>query len=83
MKAYKEPTWQLETTGDDGNVTLFGVNVFSYEWIDTGKKAKIANPMDSSVTFLPIYAVIIDGKEYLFACEEYRNCVYNFYIYKY
>ena len=36
MKRYKEPTPTcLHTiTGLDGNATLFGINIFDYEWID-------------------------------------------------
>lgn len=83
MKVYKEPTWQLETTGGEGNVTLFGVNIFGHEWIDTGKKAKIVNPSDGTVAYLPVNAVVIDGKECEFVCEEQSNSVYNFYIYRY
>ena len=83
MKVYKEQTWQLETTGRDGDATLFGVNIFDYEWAGTGKKAKITDPSDGSVAFLPVYAVVIDGRDYQFAYEEQSNCVYNFYVYRY
>ena len=37
MKMYKAMTWQHEATGTDGNVQLFGVNIFDYPWKDTGK----------------------------------------------
>ena len=36
MKMWKEKTWQHEVTGVDGNTTLFGVNIFDYEWESTG-----------------------------------------------
>lgn len=32
---------------------------------------------------VPVYSVIIDGKEYEFAAGERSNCVWNFYLYKY
>ena len=83
MKVYKEPTWQLESTGVEGNATLFGVNIFDYEWINKDKRARIENSLDGSFAFLPIYAVVIDGSEYQFVCEERNNCVYNFYVYRY
>ena len=45
MKMLKSKTWQHETTGVDGNVTLFGVNIFDYDWIDTGKKVIVRHPL--------------------------------------
>ena len=83
MKAYKEPAWQFESTGVEGNATLFGVNIFDYEWTNTDMRARIETSLDGSFAFLPIYAVVIDGSEYQFACEERNNCVYNFYVYRY
>lgn len=83
LKVYKEPSWQLETTGVDGNATLFGVNIFDYEWSNTGKKARIVSPLDGSVDLLPIYSVLIDDKEHQFVYEEQSNYVYNFFVYKY
>ena len=35
MKMWKSKSWQLEVTGVDGNVQLFGVNIFDYDWVDT------------------------------------------------
>lgn len=31
MKMRKSKSWQLETTGIDGNTKLFGVNIFDYQ----------------------------------------------------
>lgn len=31
MKIRKSKSWQLETTGIDGNTKLFGVNIFDYQ----------------------------------------------------
>ena len=31
MKMLKGKTWQHEITGSDGNVILFGINIFDYE----------------------------------------------------
>ena len=32
-------SWELVVTGVDGNVQLFGVNIFDYDWIDTKKQS--------------------------------------------
>lgn len=45
MKVYKKKTWQHEITGLDGNTILFGVNIFAYEWIWTGERADVPDPL--------------------------------------
>ena len=40
MKIWVSKSWKLEVTGVDGNVKLFGVNIFDYDWIDTKKELK-------------------------------------------
>jgi hypothetical protein len=82
MKAYKEKTWQYETTGVEGNTTLFGVNIFDYEWTETGEMAHVKDNLNGKDFKLPIYTVVIDYKKYQFACGELSNNVYGFYLYK-
>ena len=36
--------WKYKTTGTDGNGKLFGVNIFDYEWRDTGETVTISDP---------------------------------------
>ena len=83
MKMYKQPSWQYETTGVEGNATLFGVNIFDYEWVRTGRRAKIKHPTFDEEDVFEIYKVTVDGVEYEFACGELSNCVYGFYVMKY
>lgn len=77
MKMWKEKTWQHEITGVDGNVILFGVNVFEYKWVFTGNTVVIK---DRAVN---IYSVKIDDTEHLFGAIETSNCVWDFYLFKY
>ena len=79
MKMWKEKSWQLETTGVDGNVLLFGVNIFSHQWIDTGERIQMADLPYA----VPVYKVIINGMPLEFAAGERSNYVWNFYTYKY
>ena len=41
MKMWKSKSWQLEVTGVDGNVQLFGVNIFDYDWVDTKNRVEV------------------------------------------
>ncbi len=79
MKMWKSKSWQLEVTGIDGNVQLFGVNIFDYKWVDTKNKVMV-NDLSYEI---PVYQVLIDGISYEFAAGEQSNCVWNFYLYKF
>ena len=76
MKLYKEQSWQLRTTGIDGNVILFGVNIFNYQWISTGETIMLDNRT------VNIYTVEIDKIMRKFAAVEVSNCVWAFYTYR-
>lgn len=83
MKMYKQPSWQYETTGVEGNAVLFDVNIFDYEWERTGRRANVRGPSTDEEYVFDIYKVVIDGAEHEFACGELSNCVYGFYVKKY
>lgn len=84
MKRWKERTWQHEVTGADGHATLFGVNIFDYEWTDTGRSAKVRHPLYPQQTYqFPVYAVTIGGETREFAAGEFSSCVWGFYLYRF
>ena len=76
MKMWKEKTWQHEITGVDGNVILFGVNIFNYPWNFVKKEVIKDKTID-------IYSVKIDDSDYIFGALEVSNCVWEFYVLKY
>lgn len=83
MKSLKCKTWQHETTGLDGNTILFGVNIFEFEWMKTGKKVVVKDPLYGQKYTFPVYKVNIQDEEYAFAAGEFSNSVFGFYIEKY
>ena len=83
MKMYKARTWQHEITGIDGNVILFGVNIFDYEWNETGESTSVRDPLYNQEYKFPIYTVNIDEELRSFAAGEFSNCVWGFYLFKY
>lgn len=83
MKMLKTKTWHHETTGTEGNVTLFGVNIFDYEWNVTHRYVIVRHPLFHQEHKFEIYTVNIDGEEKEFAAGEFSNCVWGFYIFKY
>lgn len=83
MKMWKEKTWRHVRTGVDGNTTLFGVNIFDYEWESTGKRVTVRDPLHGEEYKFGVYTVTIDGQPYEFAAGEFSACVWSFYLEKY
>lgn len=72
--------WKHKITGADGNVKLFGVNIFDYQWIRTEEEARVLDPLYRQEYILPVYKVLIGKREYKFAAGEFSNCVWGFYV---
>ncbi|MDO4773340.1 MAG: hypothetical protein Q4A72_07275 [Bacillota bacterium] len=83
MKQFLQKTWKCETTGTEGGLSLFGVNIFDYEWMDTGKRALVYDPMYHQEFRFPIYTVEIDGDIQEFVAGEFSNGVWGFYLFQY
>lgn len=75
-------SWKHKITGVDGNCILFGVNIFDYEWNDTGEKITIIDPQYHQEHSINVYNVDINGTLKRFAAGEFSNCVWGFYLEK-
>ena len=82
MKIGKTKTWQYAIAGDDGNTTLFGVNIFDYKWKRKGERVKVRDPIYGEEHDFDIYSVTINGQEYEFAAGEFSYCIWGFYVLK-
>ena len=71
--------WIHRATGTDGNVVLFGTNIFDHKWNSTGEEVEIIDPMYRQKHLFSVYKVIVKGREYTFAAGEFSNCVWGFY----
>ena len=83
MKMYKSKTWQHQITCFEGNGILFGVNIFDYEWTQTGERVLVKHPHYNQHHNAPIYTVNIDGELHRFAAAEFSNGVWGFYLFIY
>lgn len=79
----KSKTWQHEVTGSEGNVILFGINIFAYKWKKTGECISVQDPLYHQNYKFPIYTVNVDGESHSFAAGEFSNGVWGFYLCKY
>ena len=80
---YKSRTWQHEITGSNGKTLLFGVNIFDYEWNETGESVSVRDPLYNQDYMFPVYTVNIDGELHSFAAGEFSNDIWGFYLFKY
>ena len=80
--AQTNQSWKHEVTGPDGNCVLFGVNVFDYQWNDTGQIALVVDPQYHKKHSFSIYTINIDGTRRRFAAGEFSNCLWGFFVEK-
>ena len=71
-------SWKHEASGTQGNVTLFGVNIFSCGWKLTGKTARVQHPNHGHDFKFPVYSVDIDGSQKEFAAGQMNHSVWSF-----
>ena len=75
-------TWKYKTAGTCENIKLFGVNIFDYEWRDTGETVTIVDPQYHQEHVFNIFTIEINGTQKRFAAGEFSNCVWGFYVEK-
>lgn len=72
--------WRHAVTGTDGHAELFGVNIFDYEWKDTGESVDVTDSLYGQNRIFSVYSVEIKDEEHEFAAGEFSNGVWGFYI---
>ena len=83
MKLFNQKTWQFETSGVEGEVKLFGVNIFDYKWQETGEYVKVTDPFYHAEKSFTLYEVVINGEIHSFVAREFSNMIWGFYLLKY
>lgn len=83
LKICKTMTWQHEVTGIEGEVILFGINIFEYEWHRMDENVSVQDPLYHQNYRFPIYTVKVNGVLHKFAAGEFSNSVWGFYLFKY
>ena len=83
MKLCKQKSWQFETSGVEDEVKLFGVNIFDYQWQETGEYVKVTDPLYHTERSFTLYEVVINGETHCFVAGEFSNMVWGFYLLKY
>ena len=73
--------WKHVITSTDGDCTLFGVNIFNYDWTNTGKKIRVKDPEYHYNYMFTIWKVKIKDIDYAFAAGEFSANVWGFYLF--
>jgi hypothetical protein len=72
--------WEYVITGIEGNCQLFDINIFDYEWENTGNRIKVKDPAYGQEHIMTVYMVKINEKVYTFAAGEFSNMIWGFYL---
>ena len=67
----------------EGEVKLFGVNIFDYQWQETGEYVKVTDPLYHAERSFCLYKVVINGDTHSFVAGEFSNMIWGFYLLKY
>lgn len=78
MTSFKESKWHHVLTARDGDAQLFGVNLFSYKWVDIGESAVVTDPVYGQERRFSVYEVEINGIRHKLAAGEFSNCIWGF-----
>jgi len=74
-------SWKHVKTIVDGEPFLVsGINIWEYEWKDTGRGINILDPLYGQPYTLPIYEISTDEQTITFATTEFSNCVWGIYL---
>ena len=74
-------TWRHAITGGDTKAALFGVNIWDYyPWEETGKTAKVRDPLYRQKYAFPVYRALVNGQEREFAAGEFSNGIWGFFL---
>ena len=72
--------WRAAAIGAEGEVRLFGLDIFALEWKETGKAASVETSERGGRLRLPVYSVADGGTEREFAARERSAGVWEFYL---
>ena len=73
-------TWTFEAAGGPGAIDFYGVDIFGYDWKDTGEKAQVKDPNYNQDYSFNVYTAEICGVEVRFAAGEFSPYVWGFFM---
>ncbi|MBB6464125.1 hypothetical protein [Flammeovirga kamogawensis] len=73
--------WKHKATIIDGQTfKLKELNIWDYQWEDTGNSIQIKDPMYGKDYKLNIYRIVKENIKIQFAAGEFSNCVWGIYL---
>ncbi|WP_167619136.1 hypothetical protein [Maribellus sediminis] len=73
-------TWKhINTIGDGVKFKINGINVWDHEWISTGEKIIVNDPLYHQEYTIEVYEISTKKKHAKFAAGEFSNGIWGFY----
>ena len=73
-------SWKhIKTIVDSESFAIDGLNIWDYEWKDTGQKVDIQDPLYNQNYTLPIYEITDNTMTAKFAAGEFSNLIWGIY----
>ena len=69
----------IKTFFDGEPFEIEGLNIWEYEWINTGNYIQLNDPLHNQPYSFPIYEMSNGKVKVVFAAGEFSNCVYGIY----
>jgi hypothetical protein len=70
--------WKFEKACVEGDCNLFGINLFDYKWVSTGKKVTVVEPSCNKPYDMNVYTVCVGVDTVMFATREITASIYGF-----
>jgi hypothetical protein len=71
--------WKYIGSTYNDSFVINGVDIFRFKWIDTGKIAKVKDPIYGVLKSFTIWTIYVENGEITFAAGEFSNNVWGIY----
>lgn len=74
------PNWKhIKTLTDGEKYEISGINIWQHDWIDTGEKICLKDPLYSQNYIFNVYRIENTKNNIEFAAGEFSNCIWGIY----
>jgi hypothetical protein len=71
--------WNYAGLTYNDSFLINGVDIFFLEWVDTGTRIKVKDPLYGEIKTLTVWSVVINRLNINFAAGEFSNNVWGIY----
>ncbi len=75
-----EMEWKLGKLVKNKTYKLWGVNIFDFEWVNTGETAYLKDYTDGIRKDFTVYSIEVEGQKHYFAAMERGRDTWLFFV---